>query len=364
MRADSALQQIAGEKCGLEPVTLKYEINHRSNNMDKQEWGPDSLLKLSGSYWQTCTLHAGVKLDLFTAINNEELTAGELALRLKADKRGLTMLLNALAAMNLLIKKEDKYANTPAAVSFLSGDSSRYIGYIIKHHHYLVDGWSKLDQAVETGGPVRVNASERGEDERESFLMGMYNMAMHLAPQVAETCDLSGRQRLLDLGGGPGTYAIHFCLASPLLKATVFDLPAAGPFALKTIKKFNLADRIDFMEGNYLEEELPGAYDAAWLSHIFHAESHENCIKIIRKTVSALKPGGMVMVHEFILRNTMDGPLFPALFSLNMLLGTPDGRSYSEEEIMDMLADAGVKKIQRVPLESPNDSGIIQGIVD
>jgi len=71
----------------------------------------------------------------------------------------------------------------------------------------------------------------------------------------------------------------------------------------------------------------------------------------------------MLIVHEFILNNAKTGPLFPTLFSLNMLLGTDDGQAYSEKEIMDMLAGAGLKEIKRIPFDSPNDSGIITGVV-
>ena len=70
-----------------------------------------------------------------------------------------------------------------------------------------------------------------------------------------------------------------------------------------------------------------------------------------------------IIIHEFILDNSMDGPLFPALFSLNMLLGTDSGQAYSEQQLMDMLADAGAKDIQRLAVQTPNDSGIITGIV-
>jgi hypothetical protein len=99
------------------------------------------------------------------------------------------------------------------------------------------------------------------------------------------------------------------------------------------------------------------------MSHILHGESPEDCRKIIGKTVSALEPGGMILVHDFILKNSMDGPLFPALFSLNMLLGTSSGQSYSEQQIMDMLTGAGVKKLHRINFESINDSSIIAGFV-
>jgi hypothetical protein len=76
-----------------------------------------------------------------------------------------------------------------------------------------------------------------------------------------------------------------------------------------------------------------------------------------------LEPGGMIIIHDFILNNRMDGPPFPALFSLNMLLGTESGQSYSEDQIIGMLADAGVKDTYRIAVQSPNDSGIIVGRV-
>lgn len=273
------------------------------------------------------------------------------------------MLLNALTAMHLIEKEDGRYFNTEAGKQFLTKDSSEYIGYIIRHHHHLADSWTRLDQAVETGAPVRKRVSDRDEEARESFLMGMFNMAMNLAPRLVTAIDLSDRRHLLDLGGGPGTYAIHFCLNHLKLKATVYDLPTTGPFALKTIETFGLSDRIEFIAGDYLKKEIQGHYDVAWLSQILHAEGFADCQRIIEKVVSVLDPGGLIMIHEFLLNDTMDEPLFPALFSLNMLLGTACGQSYSEKQIMDMLVKAGLREVRRIPFHSPNGSGIIAGEV-
>ncbi len=331
--------------------------------MEQQQWNPGSLLQLSGQYWATCTLHAAVKLDVFTAIGDQQIAGNDIAQKLNVNTEGVVRLLNALIAMNLLEKSDDKYSNVPAGNTFLSKDSPGYIGHIITHHHHLVDSWSKLDQAVKTGTPVRARVSDTSPEWRESFLMGMFNIAMSVAPSLADKIDLSGRRHLLDLGGGPGTYAIHYCLKNPSLKATVYDLPTTRPFAEKTIEKFGLTDRIDFIDGDYVKGGIEGAYDVAWLSHILHGEGQKDCQRIIEKTVTALEPGGMIIVHDFILNNTMDGPLFPALFSLNMLLGTSDGQSYSEKQITGMLAKAGVKEIRRFPFQGPTDSGIITGTV-
>ena len=331
--------------------------------MTTQSWNPGELLELSGAFWKTCALHAAVKLDVFSVIGNDRMRAEAIAEKLSGSLHGVERLLNALVAIGLLEKDGDIYVNIPAGREFLSKKSDKYLGHIIMHHHHLVEGWSQLDRAVLTGRPVRSRSSFSKEEWRESFLMGMFNMAMNMAPRLVPSVDLSSRHHLLDLGGGPGTYAIHFCLKNPGLKATVFDLPTTKPFAEKTIKKFELADRIDFLAGNYVEDEISGKYDAAWLSHILHGEGPQTCREIIQKTVSAMEPGASIVIHDFILDDSMDGPLFPALFSLNMLLGTESGQSYSESQIRDMLSTAGVKNIRRLAIQSPNDSGIIIGTV-
>jgi precorrin-6B methylase 2 len=331
--------------------------------MANLKWNPGKLLELSGYYWKTCTLHAAVKLDVFTCLGKEQLSIGEVTDRLKASSRGMERLLNALVAMELLTKADNKYANTSFAREFLSKDTPKYLGHIILHHHHLVESWSRLDQSVQSGRPVRERTSFSDEEWRESFLMGMFNMAMKLAPMIVSKIDISSCRHLLDLGGGPGTYAIHFCRHNLQLKATVFDLLTTRPFAEKTIKRFDLSDRIDFQAGNYLKDDIDGRFDAAWLSHILHGESPEACRKIIQKAVAALERGGIIIIHEFILDNSMDGPLFPALFSLNMLLGTDSGQAYAEQQIMDMLADAGAQDIQRLAVQTPNDSGIITAFV-
>ena len=197
--------------------------------MMTQRWNPGALLELSGAFWKTCALHAAVKLDVFSVIGDDQLSAETIATGINGSLKGVERLLNALVAMDLLEKNDQAYGNIAGVGDFLSKQSPKYIGHIILHHHHLVEGWSQLDQAVVTGQPIRSRSSFSKEEWRESFLLGMFNLAMNLAPQLVPLIDLSAKGHLLDLGGGPGTYAIHFCLNNPELKATVFDLPTTKP---------------------------------------------------------------------------------------------------------------------------------------
>ncbi|MCA1795419.1 MAG: methyltransferase [Desulfotignum sp.] len=335
-----------------------------SSETQTKEWHPGTLLELSGSYWKTCTLHAAVKLDIFTLIGDKTLTTREMAQKTGWDVRGLTMLLDALAAMALLTKTPSGYANTQAAAEFLSKDSDRYIGYMIQHHHHLADSWVRMDQAVTRGGPIRERSSVSSDQWREAFLMGMFNNAMATAPAVAQTVDLSGCTRLLDMGGGPGTYAIHFCKANPDLTAVVFDLATTRPFAEKTITRFGLQDRIRFVPGDYTTNDIPlnQEFDVAWLSHVLHGEGPDKAADIVAHAAKTLVPGGQLLIHDFILADTRDRPEFAALFSLNMFLGTESGQSYTESEIREMMSAAGLTDIIRLDYTGPTESGIIKGI--
>jgi len=332
----------------------------RSKTMEKKDkLHPGKLFGLASGYWQPCALHAGVKLSVFTALAGRGCTAPDLAAELDLSERGLAMLLNALTAMQLLEKATDLFRNSPLAEKSLDSNSSSYIGHIIMHHHHLVDGWAQLDLAVKSGQPVATR-SHGEERERESFQMGMFNLAMAIAPDLAGSIDLSGRHHLLDLGGGPGTHAAHFCLANPELRATVFDRQTTKPFAERTAARFGVAERIDFQAGDFNVDPIPGSYDVAWLSQIIHSNSPEQCQDLIDKTVATLEPGGLILIHDFLLDEQMDGPLFPALFSLNMLINN-QGRSYSEQEVREMLSRAGITGITRHPFQGANDSGVLYG---
>ena len=331
--------------------------------MEKRDiWTSEKILKTSGSYWESFTLHAAVKLDVFTLIENNFKDPAKISEKLDADKRAVILFLNALAAMGLIIRDNEGYSNTEQSRTFLVKDSPEYIGSIILHSYHCVNLWSALVETVKAGKSNK-NILEMPEEERREFLLGMNVLASINSKKVAAAVDLSGCGHLLDLGGGPGTFSINFCKENPELKATIYDLIDSKPFADKMIRKAGLEHRIDFKAGNFITDEIDGDYDAVWISHILHGENFDNCVRLVKKAVLATKPGSKIYVHDFILNDEGDGPLFASLFSLNMLVNTQDGQSYSEKEIFNMFQQAGLKDLERLPFKGNNDSGIICAVV-
>ena len=327
-----------------------------------EKWDPKKLLEVSGAYWASFALHAGVELDVFTLLEGKSLTKERVSEELKISGRGAEALMNALSAMGLIEKKKGRFSAGICAARFLSRSSKEYIGYMIRHHHYISKGWAELPECVRTGVPARDPGHRKaGDRELEAFEMGMFNNASLIAPKVADAVPLVETGSLLDLGGGPGTYAIHFCLKHPGLRATVFDLPQVRSFAEKTIGDFGLEGRIAFTEGDFNDDPLPGGFDVVWLSHILHGEGPAAASRLVRKASSALNNGGVMLIHEFILDDSGDSPLHPALFSLNMLVGTGEGRSYTRKEIDGFMRDAGISEIRLLDSITLPNSRIMAG---
>lgn len=322
-------------------------------------WSPQRLLETSGAYWQGSALQAAVRLDIFSHLSDASLSAEALAKLLDCDRRALAMLLRALAAMGLLVKDQAGYHCPEPLRYWLDRNSNQYLGHIIHHHMHLVASWNHLDQAVRSGKPQRNRASFSEGEWREAFLLGMHNLSSLLAPQLVPLIDLGTARTLIDVGGGPGTWAINFCLHHQNLQATVFDLPTSKPFVTHNIAHVGMSERIRFTGGDFLLDPLGNDYDVAWLSHVLHGEGAPSAALLIRHAANALAPGGLLLIHEFILNDHDEGPLHAALFALNMLLGTENGQAYSEGELERMCSAAGLSEIRRLELPAHVKSGVI-----
>ncbi len=329
----------------------------------KREWKADEVLHMAAAYQPSCVLLAAVQIDLFTALDGGPREESALAVELGCQPRSFGMLLTALEALHLVQRQGSMVGIAESVRLLLSRRSPDYLGFIIRHHGNIMSGWHKLPLAVQSGTRTAAESTlfTSDEREREDFLMGMFNIARLQAGRIAEALDLRGRERLLDVGGGPGTYAIFFCRANPELKATIFDLPGSEPFARKTLASYGLESRIAFMPGNYLSDPLPQGQDVAWLSQILHGESPDNAAALVSYAARALKPGGLLCVQEFMLDDDRKGPPRAALFALNMLVETDGGQAYTAEEIRRMMREAGARNLRELAVELPESCRIFVG---
>lgn len=297
-------------------------------------------------------------LDLFIHLQTVHDVDG-LARILKVRPAALSVLLDALVALGLIEKADGGYRNGKLARDCL-GSGPNYRGHIFKHLSHCWGAWDQLEKALREGNLITppekeiLNDSERWN---HVFINAMDDVTRDLAPKVAAQIDLAGVATMLDLGGGPGTYAAAFLARYPQLRVRLFDLPETLTIAREKVRQHGLGDRVELVAGDFMRDELGRGHDAIWISQVLHSLGEEGCRLLLEKARRALNPGGRILIHEFLLNDDKTSPLRPALFSVHMLVMTAAGRAYSGGEIARWLAAAGFDQIETRSVSE--DTGLV-----
>ncbi len=311
----------------------------------------DKIRELMRGYWRSAILFTAVHYKVFEWLGTKGMGSGILSRKARISERGASTLLDALAVMGLVSKRKNRYYNTALSKQFLVPGAKGYLGDSIKHHRHLWKLWTHLDEAVATGRGVRRPRGYTSTSQTEDFILGMENTARRRASQVAKIVGTAGTGRMLDLGGGPATYAITFAKKSKKLKAKVIDLHVPLKIARRFVKEEGLQDRITLEEGDYFEVEFGTGFDLVLLSNVFHSISPGRARLLATKSYTALAPGGRLVIHDFLPNEERTGPEWPILFAVNMLVATESGGTYTYGEISAWLRSAGFVELQKKKVE-------------
>jgi len=294
-------------------------------------------LRQASSFFVSRVILTANRLRIFDHLAAPGKTAPQLSRTLQTDTRATELLLNSLVAVGLLVKSKDTYTNTAIASRYLVSGKPGYQGDILRHYSTLWDNWSGLDTVVKTGKPFRK------AHDHEAFILGMHNLALLKVKKVLDALDLSGVRRVLDLGGGPGTYAMAFARKGK--ETVLMDFPETLKIAKRLIRSTGLGRKISLLPGDFTRDDIGSGYDLVLISQIFHAYDDAACIAMLKKSHQALNPGGKVVVQEFLLDDTHTAPPWGALFAINMLVNTPGGRTYTLKEMTSWVRKAGFREI-------------------
>lgn len=313
----------------------------------KLDNSPEVILKIARQFMESRILLSAAEMNLFTLLDDVPSTAKDLSGILNADLRGLTILLDALAAMGLLSKKEDIYLSAPDAVQFLTDRSPRSVLPMVLHAAHLWERWSDLTPIVKGADLNEAPASTaRDADEMCAFIRAMHVAGTPLAQGIVATIQPGSARNLIDVGGASGTYTIAFLKAAPEMKATLFDRPMVIQIARERLAEEELNDRVRLVAGDFYEDELPGGHDLALLSAIIHQNSPIGNIKLFRKVLHAMVPGGRLIIRDHVMEPSRTEPKEGAIFAVNMLVNTVGGSTYTFNEIRKWLEDAGFVSVR------------------
>lgn len=329
----------------------------------------DDFRNVAQLYQYSRVILTGLELDLFTAIGKRSWPVGALARRLRVSTRGLGILCRNLAALGLLVKTGPSgmggsYRNSPLAREDLNRQSRAFRGEYLDLIKNQWDDFAQLTQSVRSGRPI-----EAGQPEdpawRRSFTWAMHYRSRDQAERVAKLLPLRNARTLLDLGGGPGTYAMALLTENPALQATVGDRPAALKVARKIAATHSARTRLSFVPVDFMNNPIPGRYDVVWLSNVIHIYSPTQNQALFKKIADALTPEGRLIVHDTF-HTDLHGlhPIETTAFALIMLLFTDTGNTYPAREVMGWLRNAGYRRVRirkGVGARKDGENGLIEG---
>ncbi len=318
------------------------------NMNDKNEHlKPDEIRALANSFQQSRIFLTAIELDIFTVLDKQMLPASEVARKINTNERATERLMNALVALGFLRKIHGKFYNVENSSQYLVKGKPDFMSGLF-HSLSLWKRWSTLTDAVKAGTSISDKKPSSSEiNWLEAFISAMHYRGVKEAKLIAMMLELSNVNRMLDVGGGSGAFAMEFIKKNPTMYAVVFDLPSVIPITKKYVESYENKDQISYLEGDYLIADLGNNYDLIFLSAIVHSNNFNENKMLIKKCYGALNSNGQIIIKDWVMSEDRTSPAAGAYFALNMLAGTECGDTYTESEMRQWLTSAGIKKTER-----------------
>jgi ubiquinone/menaquinone biosynthesis C-methylase UbiE len=317
---------------------------------------PSRIMDIASAFYSSCILFTASDLGVFDCLAKcRQATCDDIAATLSLNPRGARLLLDGCVALGLLAKEGANYRNMPDTAMFLVPGSPGDLSQAIRYNRDVYASWGCLGDLARTGKPVERPQIHLGEDpsRTRTFVMSMHGRALGIGRAIVPSLDLSGRKRLLDIGGGPGTYSVLIAQANPEISCTVLDLPAVAAIASELIQQQQMSERVRTLPGDYHTALFPKGNDAVIIFGVLHQESEESVRDILRRAYSALEPDGVIYIMDMMTDQTRTAPAFSALFAINMALTAEHGWVFSDADLKSWLEDAGFTDFSVTPVPPP-----------
>ncbi len=296
-------------------------------------------------------LFAALDLDLFSAIAGGTTTLPALAGATGIAPNRLRTLLTTLKTVGLVSESDGRFSNAPATATYLvkgaPGDFRDYIRVV--NGGFLYEGVRHLEKSVRGERIFKDKGFYEGIVYSEGGVGGAaFSAAKHagsLGPArlMARRVALDGATTFLDVGGGSGAYTLAFLKQNPKLKATILDFPETIDTARRYAAEAGMNERITHKAGNAITTDWPGDQDVVLMSYIWSAVGADDIRVLARRALAALKPGGLVLVHDFMVGDGHEGPAFAAWYLLASMLDNPQAECLTPGFVEATLGDAGFR---------------------
>lgn len=300
------------------------------------------ISRIGYGFMASQALFAALELDVFGHLADGSRSLAVLARETGVAGHRLIALLTACVGLGLLVKDNDEYANAPASATYLVRTAPMYFGDYFRFQiaRQIYPTLAHLDMAL-AGERVDFYGKIQDPGQARQFSIAQHSGSLGPAHVVAVLVDVTGCRTLLDVGGGSGAFSIALCRRHPELSATILDFPSVRPIAEEMAVKAGLNDRIRFVEGDALTTAWPTGQDAVLMSYPLSAVAASRVSELLERARKSLRPGGRLLLHDFMLDDDRTGPPVAALWLLNAVTIDPDVASLTPAWLTGEVRGAG-----------------------
>ena len=318
---------------------------------------PEKIMQLVTGGWATSILGAAARHGIFTALEGNPATTEEVAKKTEISLRGAQALLDGLTGLGLLTLSQGRYQNSPEASVFLVRGKPSYFGGMAEVFLDDFTTWKNLPEAAKTGLPSAENPADTADNPFwHALVPAIAALSFPVAQLAAERLGIAkaGDVSWLDVGGGSGVWSAVWLGLNKQANGTQLDWPSVNKIGRGYVGNFGVGDRFHTIDGDFHTTDFGSAkYNYAIYAHIAHQESPAENLATFRRFHKALKPGGTLVINDFILNDDRTGHPFALIFAAQMLVVSKSGFTYRKADYREWLGQAGFTSIEIVPTPTP-----------
>jgi SAM-dependent methyltransferase len=323
---------------------------------------PDPIMKVAMGFMAAKHLFAANEIGLFEGLAAGPASIAELAKKTTIPPRTLAIVANAMVSLGLVELQGDLYRNSDAAAAFLAGRPGPDLRPMLHFWNRIsYPTWQKLDEAVRTG-EGQAQFGRFNEEEQQIFSAGVESFTAPTAAALAASYDFSRHRRVLDIGGGTGSFLVAVLRRHTALHGTLFELPGACAVARRRLAGEPEGTRIEVVEGDVSKDPLPEGHDALIVANTVHVLSAAHNVELFRKIRSGVAAGARLLLADLWTDPTHTKPAAAPLISGEFLVISGEGQAYSEAEAGEWLAQTGWRKLEHRPLAGPSSLVIAEAV--
>jgi SAM-dependent methyltransferase len=300
------------------------------------------LQNIAQSYGQSAALMAAVEIGVFTAIGNGAGTYEEVARAVDIHPTNAERLMVMLCAAGLLEKADGRHRNAADVERYLVEGKPGYMGPWITFTKPQWTQWGRLAEHLRTKDLKVMGSIETFTvADARRYHESTFSIGLGAGRRFVRQVDLSGRKRIMDIGGGSGAYCIAAAKEHPTIRAVVLDLPVVCEVARDFIAANGVADRVEAQACNFTRDPFPADCDVAIMASNLPMYGRDMIASVIRKAHDALLPGGQMHLIGEMTNDQRTGPWGPAYWGLGQAVSDSLGLAHSEADVIGYFRAAG-----------------------